>query len=100
MRAGSQHMAGGRTLNALLNTGCGASWGSFHHGGGVGIGNALHAGQVVVADGTEGAAGRLRRVLTNDPGIGVIRHADAGYPEALATAKQHNLVVPMSDASA
>ena len=100
MRDGSDAIADWPILNALLNTASGASWVSFHHGGGVGIGNALHAGQVVVADGTEGAAGRLRRVLTNDPGIGVIRHADAGYPEALATAKQHNLVVPMSDASA
>jgi urocanate hydratase len=100
MRDGSDAIADWPILNALLNTASGASWVSFHHGGGVGIGNALHAGQVIVADGSEEAAGRLRRVLTNDPGIGVVRHVDAGYPEALATAKQHNLVIPMGDAPA
>jgi urocanate hydratase len=84
-------------LNALLNTASGASWVSFHHGGGVGIGNSLHAGQVIVADGTEDAAARLERVLTNDPGIGVVRHADAGYPEAVATAKKHGLRLPMQE---
>ena len=100
MRDGSDAIADWPILNALLNTASGASWVSFHHGGGVGIGNSLHAGQVIVADGSEAAAGRLLRVLTNDPGIGVVRHADAGYPEALATAQQHDLVVPMRDATA
>ena len=70
---------------------------SFHHGGGVGMGNSLHAGQVIVADGTEAAAVRLQRVLTNDPGIGVVRHADAGYEEAIATAREHDLEIPMLD---
>jgi urocanate hydratase len=98
MRDGSDAIADWPILNALLNTASGASWVSFHHGGGVGIGNALHAGQVIVADGTPGAARRLERVLTNDPGIGVIRHADAGYPEALATADRHGLRIPMREA--
>jgi urocanate hydratase len=98
MRDGSDAVADWPILNALLNTASGASWVSFHHGGGVGIGNSLHAGQVVVADGTPGAARRLRRVLTNDPGIGVIRHADAGYPEAVAAARQHGLRLPMQEA--
>jgi urocanate hydratase len=98
MRDGSDAIADWPILNALLNTASGASWVSFHHGGGVGIGNALHAGQVIVADGTSGAARRLERVLTNDPGIGVIRHADAGYPEAIATADRHGLRIPMREA--
>jgi len=98
MRDGSDAVADWPILNALLNTASGASWVSFHHGGGVGIGNSLHAGQVVVADGTPGAAARLRRVLTNDPGIGVIRHADAGYPEAVAAAREHGLRLPMQEA--
>ncbi|MBI4500102.1 MAG: urocanate hydratase [Gemmatimonadetes bacterium] len=98
MRDGSDAIADWPILNALLNTASGASWVSFHHGGGVGIGNALHAGQVIVADGTEQAARRLERVLTNDPGIGVIRHADAGYPEAIATAQAHGLRIPMGEA--
>ena len=97
MRDGSDAIADWPILNALLNTASGASWVSFHHGGGVGIGNALHAGQVIVADGSEGAAARLERVLTNDPGLGVVRHVDAGYPEALATAQRHDLAVPMRD---
>jgi urocanate hydratase len=95
MKDGTDAVADWPILNALLNTASGASWVSFHHGGGVGIGNSLHAGQVIVADGTEAAAERLKRVLTNDPGIGVVRHADAGYPEAIAAAKRHELVLPM-----
>jgi urocanate hydratase len=97
MRDGSDAIADWPILNALLNTASGASWVSFHHGGGVGIGNALHAGQVIVADGTPEAAARLQRVLTNDPGIGVVRHADAGYEEAVATATAHDLTIPMRD---
>ena len=95
MRDGSDAIADWAILNALLNTASGASWVSFHHGGGVGIGNSLHAGQVIVADGTPAAGKRLERVLTNDPGIGVARHADAGYPEAIATARRHQLRLPM-----
>jgi urocanate hydratase len=97
MRDGSDAIADWPILNALLNTASGASWVSFHHGGGVGIGNSLHAGQVIVADGTRGAAARLERVLTNDPGIGVVRHADAGYAEAIATANEHGLRLPMQE---
>jgi urocanate hydratase len=96
MRDGSDAIADWAILNALLNTASGASWVSFHHGGGVGIGNSLHAGQVIVADGTAAASKRLERVLTNDPGIGVARHADAGYPEALDTARRHHIRLPMS----
>lgn len=99
MRDGSDAIADWPILNALLNTASGASWVSFHHGGGVGIGNSLHAGQVSVADGTAAAARRLERVLTNDPGIGVVRHADAGYPEALATADREHLRMPMREAA-
>jgi urocanate hydratase len=95
MRDGSDAIADWPILNALLNTASGASWVSFHHGGGVGIGNSLHAGQVSVADGTPEAGRRLARVLTNDPGIGVVRHADAGYPEAIATARREGLRLPM-----
>jgi urocanate hydratase len=95
MRDGSDAIADWPILNALLNTASGASWVSFHHGGGVGIGNSLHAGQVIVADGTPEAARRLERVLHNDPAIGVARHADAGYPEAIESAKQHGLTLPM-----
>ncbi len=97
MRDGSDAIADWPILNALLNTASGASWVSFHHGGGVGIGNSLHAGQVIVADGTSGAAARLERVLTNDPGIGVVRHADAGYPEAVTAARKHGLSLPMQE---
>ena len=97
MRDGSDAIADWAILNALLNTASGASWVSFHHGGGVGIGNSLHAGQVIVADGTAGAAKRLERVLTNDPGIGVARHADAGYPEAIETARRHHIRLPMTE---
>jgi urocanate hydratase len=85
MKDGTDAVADWPILNALLNTASGASWVSFHHGGGVGIGNSLHAGQVLVADGTAEMEERIRRVLTNDPGLGVIRHADAGYEEARAT---------------
>jgi urocanate hydratase len=83
-------------LNALLNVASGASWVSFHHGGGVGIGNSLHAGQVIVADGTDEMRLRLERVLTNDPGIGVARHADAGYEAAVDTARREGIVIPMA----
>ncbi|NPV56951.1 MAG: urocanate hydratase [Anaerolineae bacterium] len=82
-------------LNALINAVNGATWVSFHHGGGVGIGFSQHAGQVIVADGTPEAARRLERVLTSDPGMGVVRHADAGYPEALAAARRHGIKIPM-----
>jgi urocanate hydratase len=82
-------------LNALINAVGGATWVSFHHGGGVGIGFSQHAGQVIVADGTPEAARRLERVLTTDPGMGVVRHADAGYPEAIAAARRHGLNMPM-----
>jgi urocanate hydratase len=95
MRDGSDAIADWPILNALLNTACGATWVSVHHGGGVGIGQSLHAGMVVVADGTADADQRLERVLTADPGIGVARHADAGYPEALATAAERGIRLPM-----
>ncbi|MGH7521276.1 MAG: urocanate hydratase [Gemmatimonadales bacterium] len=97
MRDGSDAIADWAILNALLNTASGASWVSFHHGGGVGIGNSLHAGQVIVADGTAAAGKRLERVLTNDPGIGVARHADAGYPEAIETARRQHIRLPMGE---
>jgi urocanate hydratase len=95
MRDGSDAVADWAVLNALLNVASGASWVSFHHGGGVGIGNSLHAGQVIVADGTPAMRERLERVLTNDPGIGVARHADAGYEEASAAARRHGIDLPM-----
>jgi urocanate hydratase len=94
MRDGSDAIADWPILNALLNTAAGATWVSVHHGGGVGIGNSIHAGMVVVADGTADAAERLERVLTTDPGTGVLRHADAGYPEALEGAEAHGLELP------
>ena len=96
MRDGSDAVADWPLLNAMLNVASGASWVSFHHGGGVGIGNSLHAGQVVIADGTPEMRVRLERVLTNDPGIGVARHADAGYEEAISTARKHGVHIPMS----
>ncbi len=99
MRDGSDAIADWPILNALLNTASGASWVSFHHGGGVGIGNSLHAGQVIVADGSDEAAARLQRVLTNDPGTGVVRHADAGYERAVETAKEHGLKIPMQEST-
>ncbi len=95
MRDGSDAIADWPLLNALVNAAAGATWVSIHHGGGVGIGYSIHAGMVVVADGTPAAADRLRRVLTTDPGTGVLRHADAGYPEAIACAERSGLVVPM-----
>ena len=94
MKDGSDAIADWAILNALVNTASGASWVSFHHGGGVGIGNSLHAGMVVVADGSDDAARRLERVLTSDPGMGVIRHADAGYDDAIACAKARGVHVP------
>ncbi len=94
MKDGSDAIADWALLNALVNTAAGASWVSFHHGGGVGMGMSLHAGMVVVADGTADAARRLERVLTSDPGMGVIRHADAGYEEASAFAREHGVHVP------
>ena len=97
MKDGSDAIADWPILNALLNTASGASWVSFHHGGGVGIGNSLHAGQVIVADGTPEMRTRLERVLTNDPGIGVARHADAGYAEARATARRQGIRLPMDE---
>jgi len=95
MKDGSDAIADWPILNALLNTASGASWVAFHHGGGVGIGYSLHAGQVIVADGTHEGAVRLERVLTNDPGIGIARHADAGYEEAKATARAKGVKIPM-----
>ncbi len=95
MKDGSDAVADWPILNALLNTASGASWVSFHHGGGVGIGYSLHAGQVSVADGTAEAGRRLNRVLTNDPGIGVARHVDAGYEEAAETALEKSIQIPM-----
>jgi urocanate hydratase len=82
-------------LNALINTAGGATWVSFHHGGGVGIGYSQHAGMVIVADGSTDAAVRIERVLTTDPGMGVVRHADAGYPEAIEAAKRMGIKIPM-----
>jgi urocanate hydratase len=95
MLDGSDAVADWPILNALLNTASGASWVSFHHGGGVGMGYSLHAGQVTVADGTAGAAKRLSRVLNNDPGLGVVRHADAGYALAQQTARERGIAMPM-----
>jgi urocanate hydratase len=99
MKDGSDAIADWAILNALLNVAGGASWVSFHHGGGVGIGNSLHAGQVIVADGTSEMRERLERVLTNDPGIGVARHADAGYDEAVRTAAAQHIRLPMLERS-
>jgi urocanate hydratase len=95
MRDGSDAIADWPILNALLNTAAGATWVSFHHGGGVGIGYSLHAGMVVVADGTAAAAARLERVLTTDPGTGVMRHADAGYERAIEVARERGVRIPM-----
>jgi urocanate hydratase len=97
MRDGSDAIADWPILNALVNVAAGATWVSVHHGGGVGIGNAIHAGMVVVADGTDDAAERLERVLTTDPGMGVLRHADAGYPEAIEAAHEHGLRLPTEE---
>ena len=94
MRDGSDAIADWPLLNALINTAAGATWVSIHHGGGVGIGYSIHAGMVVVADGTDAAARRLARVLKTDPGMGIVRHADAGYPEAIEEARKHRLAIP------
>ncbi len=98
MRDGSDAIADWPLLNALINTAAGATWVSLHHGGGVGIGNSIHAGMVVVADGTEEAAKRLERVLTVDPGMGVVRHVDAGYDAAIGFARNNGVKIPMQDA--
>ena len=100
MKDGSDAIADWPILNALVNVASGASWVSFHHGGGVGIGYSLHAGQVIVADGTDEMRERLERVLTNDPGMGVIRHADAGYETAIETARREGIPIPMLDGGA
>ncbi len=95
MKDGSDAIADWPLLNAMINAVGGATWVSIHHGGGVGIGYSIHAGQVIVADGTPEAARRLERVLTTDPGMGVVRHADAGYEEAIRFAAKHGVQIPM-----
>jgi urocanate hydratase len=95
MKDGSDAVSDWAILNALINAVGGATWVSFHHGGGVGMGYSQHAGQVIVADGTPEAARRLERVLTSDPGMGVVRHADAGYEQAIEAAKRHGIKMPM-----
>jgi urocanate hydratase len=95
MQDGSDAIADWPLLNAMLNTACGASWVSIHHGGGVGIGYSIHAGMVCVADGSDSSKERLRRVLTADPGTGIMRHADAGYEDAIKTARSRNIDLPM-----
>ena len=95
MKDGSDAVADWPVLNALLSTAGGSSWTSLHHGGGVGLGYSIHAGVVIVADGTPEMKVRLNRVLTNDPGMGVARHVDAGYDYAVEIAKERNLNVPM-----
>jgi urocanate hydratase len=99
MRDGSDAIADWPILNVLLNTASGASWVSFHHGGGVGIGYSLHAGQATVVDGTTESARKIERVLTNDPALAILRHADAGYPEAVEAAKRHGLRVLLRPSS-
>ena len=100
MLDGSDAVGDWPILNALANTACGATWVSFHHGGGVGMGYSLHAGQVIVADGTPEMAIRLQRVLTNDPGIGIARHADAGYQQAIKNSQELGINIPgISDES-
>ena len=96
MKDGSDAIADWPLLNAMINCSNGASWVSLHNGGGVGIGYSQHAGMVIVADGTDEAAARLERVLTCDPGMGVARHFDAGYEEAIAFAKDNGVQIPMS----
>src|SRR5262249_23096551 len=95
MKDGSDAIAGSALPHAPLNPACGASWVSLHHGGGVGIGYSIHAGMVIVCDGTESGDRRLQRVLTADPGTGVMRHADAGYDLAVATARERGVDLPM-----
>ena len=97
MLDGSDAIADWPLLNALVNTASGATWVSIHHGGGVGMGRSIHAGQVTVADGTDLAAQKLARVLTNDPGMGVIRHVDAGYEHATEIADQRGVRIPMRE---
>jgi urocanate hydratase len=97
MKDGSDAIADWALLNALVNTASGATWVSIHHGGGVGMGRSIHAGQVTVADGTELAAAKIERVLTNDPGMGVIRHVDAGYEQAAEVAARTGVRIPMSE---
>jgi urocanate hydratase len=98
MRDGSDAVADWPLLNLMVSVASGASWSSFHHGGGVGIGYSLHAGQVTVADGTDDGERRVTAVLRNDPALGILRHADAGYPEALRAAGEGGLAVPMAGA--
>jgi urocanate hydratase len=100
MRDGSDAVADWPLLNALVNTAAGATWVSIHHGGGVGIGYSIHAGMVVVADGSWDAASRLDRVLTSDPGMGVVRHADAGYDRALEVASERGVRLPWREGDA
>ena len=95
MKDGSDAISDWAILNAMINAVGGATWVSFHHGGGVGMGYSQHAGQVIVADGTPEAARRLERVLTSDPGLGIVRHADAGYEQAIEAAKRHGIQMPM-----
>jgi urocanate hydratase len=97
MKDGSDAIADWPLLNAMLNTASGASWVSIHQGGGVGMGLAIHAGQVLVADGTREMDIRIERVLTNDPGIGVARHADAGYGPAIEVAREKGIKIPMGE---
>ena len=97
MADGTDAVADWPLLNALVNTAAGASWVSIHHGGGVGMGKSIHAGQVVVADGSDRAARKIRRVLTADPGLGVVRHADSGEPVAVDAAQRTGLRMPMLD---
>ena len=97
MLDGSDAIADWALLNALVNTASGATWVSIHHGGGVGIGRSIHAGQVAVADGTELSAQKLERVLLNDPGTGIIRHVDAGYERAIEVAEERGVRVPMRE---
>jgi urocanate hydratase len=98
MLDGSDAIADWPILNALCNVAAGATWVSVHHGGGVGVGNSIHAGMVVVADGSDEMAERLERVLASDPGLGVLRHADAGYADALETADRYGLDLPVAQA--
>ena len=94
MKDGSDAIADWPILNALINTASGATWVSLHHGGGVGIGYSIHSGQVIVADGSEEMAERIKKVLINDPGMGVIRHADAGYDDAVRNAESWSIDIP------
>ena len=94
MKDGSDAIADWPILNALVNTASGATWVSLHHGGGVGMGYSIHSGQVIVADGSEEMAERIKKVLTNDPGLGVVRHADAGYNDAIQNAESWSIDIP------